>query len=195
MTTKGLVVKVGGSLMDAAREIMQILTAAELPVLIIPGGGIFATGVRDLGIDGDAAHWMAIAAMDQYGWYLSTFGGGVTDICALPETGAKVLLPYQHLRTTDPFPHSWDITSDSIAAWIAGTLHCPLVLLKSVDGVVQNGEVLSRMLEGMQTDVIDPQCRQILKNHGGNGIILNGRRPDRLRSYLLGGDIFGTRLP
>lgn len=193
--TEGLVVKVGGSLMDVAREIMQTLTAAEMPVLIVPGGGMFATEVRKLGIDGDAAHWMAIAAMDQYGWYLSTFGCEVTNTCALPKTGVNVLLPYQYLRTTDPLPHTWDITSDSIAAWIAGMLHCPLVLLKSVDGVVHNGEVLQKIPEGMKTDVIDPCCRPILKNHGGNGIILNGRRPDSLKSYLLGGDVFGTRLP
>ena len=36
------------------------------------------------------------------------------------------------LQASDPLPHSWDITSDSIAAWIAGHLNAAhLVVIKS----------------------------------------------------------------
>ncbi|MGH7649286.1 MAG: hypothetical protein ACREND_14305, partial [Gemmatimonadaceae bacterium] len=39
--------------------------------------------------------------------------------------------PYRWLRARDPLPHSWDVTSDSIAAWVAGELHARrLVLVK-----------------------------------------------------------------
>jgi acetylglutamate kinase len=39
------------------------------------------------------------------------------------------------MRAADPLPHSWDITSDSIAAFIAGALGAgELILLKPVDG-------------------------------------------------------------
>ena len=31
-----------------------------------------------------------------------------------------VLAPSRWLRQADPLPHSWDVTSDSIAAWVAG---------------------------------------------------------------------------
>jgi aspartokinase-like uncharacterized kinase len=31
-----------------------------------------------------------------------------------------VLAPSRWLRDADPLPHSWDVTSDSIGAWIAG---------------------------------------------------------------------------
>lgn len=193
--TRGLVVKMGGSLMDAAEEMMEVLAASPQPVLIVPGGGVFANDVRSLPVDGTAAHWMAIAAMDQYGWYLSTRGITVTSSCALPETGATILLPYKILRETDPLPHSWDVTSDAIAAWIAGQLECPLVLLKSVDGVFQNGELLEEMQPDMETDVIDPCCRDILRRYQIPAKIINGRCPDRLSAYLHGAGVPGTRIP
>ena len=75
--------KVGGSLMDAAGLVMQVLAASPVPVLIVPGGGVFANDVRGLGVDGTAAHWMAVAAMDQYGWFLSTFGVLAEDVCSM----------------------------------------------------------------------------------------------------------------
>ena len=43
-----------------------------------------------------------------------------------------VIAPLQWLRSMDPLPHSWDVTSDSIAAWLAGALDAErLVLIKS----------------------------------------------------------------
>ena len=66
---RGVVVKVGGSLMDVAESVMRVLSQSSVPVLIVPGGGVFANGIRDLGVDGTAAHWMAVSAMDQYGWF------------------------------------------------------------------------------------------------------------------------------
>ena len=42
-----------------------------------------------------------------------------------------MLAPYRWLREADPLRHTWDITSDSIAAWIAGQLAAErLVLIK-----------------------------------------------------------------
>ena len=42
-----------------------------------------------------------------------------------------VLAPYRWLRDADPLPHSWDVTSDSIAAWVAGAVGARrLVLVK-----------------------------------------------------------------
>jgi aspartokinase-like uncharacterized kinase len=42
-----------------------------------------------------------------------------------------VLAPSRWLRDADPLPHSWDVTSDSIAAWIAGEIGArELVLVK-----------------------------------------------------------------
>jgi aspartokinase-like uncharacterized kinase len=192
--SRGVVVKVGGSLMDAADAVMRVLAASPVPVLIVPGGGVFANDVRGLGIDGTAAHWMAVAAMDQYGWFLSTFGVLADDICSMPETGARIFLPYRVVREADPLPHSWDVTSDAISAWVAGRLGCPLVLLKSVDGVMSGEELLDEMPEGMETDVVDPCCLAVLRRYAVLAMIINGRCPDRLSACLHGVCVPGTRL-
>jgi len=43
-----------------------------------------------------------------------------------------VLALTRWLRARDPLPHSWNVTSDSIAAWVAGQLNAArLVVIKS----------------------------------------------------------------
>jgi aspartokinase-like uncharacterized kinase len=144
-----IVIKVGGALLRdpaALQRTMADLSRAPRSTrwLIVPGGGPFADAVRELDrrlpLTDDAAHWMAILAMDQYAHVLAGLVHGsliVHDrdgIAAAIEAGRiPVLAPYRWLRCVDPLPHSWDVTSDSIAAWIAVTLGAPhLLLLKPV---------------------------------------------------------------
>ncbi|HET9270212.1 MAG TPA: hypothetical protein VFO31_18680, partial [Vicinamibacterales bacterium] len=110
--------------------------------LIVPGGGPFADAVRDAYargvVDDDAAHWMAVLAMDQYAELLASRmsrGCVVTSLsaaCRAASAGqVPILAPSRWLREADPLPHSWDVTSDSIAAWIAGQVGARrLVLVK-----------------------------------------------------------------
>src|SRR5262249_62419732 len=55
-----------------------------------------------------------------------------TDIAAARAAGlVPILAPSRWLREADPLPHSWDVTSDSIAAWIASRVGARrLVLIK-----------------------------------------------------------------
>jgi aspartokinase-like uncharacterized kinase len=141
------VVKIGGSLLRDPDGLHQVLDAVadarqQSALLVVPGGGPFADAVRAMdrriGLTDDAAHWMAILAMDQYAHLLQSRLRGAmlvsTPAAALAALGAgalPVLAPYRWLRDADPLPHSWDVTSDSIAAWIAGALAAPrLVLIK-----------------------------------------------------------------
>src|SRR5262249_38910978 len=49
----------------------------------------------------------------------------------------NVLAPSAWLLRADPLPHSWDVTSDSIAAWVARALRVRrLILVKHVDGFI-----------------------------------------------------------
>ena len=46
-----------------------------------------------------------------------------------------VLAPSRWLRTADPLPHSWEVTSDSIAAWVAGEIGANHLVLVKPPGV------------------------------------------------------------
>ena len=86
----------------------------------------------------EAAHWMAVLAMDQYAHLIvsqlpaSWLVYGPEDLVEASFAGSiPVLAPFKWLRSADPLPHSWDVTSDSIAAWVAGALGArELVLVK-----------------------------------------------------------------
>ena len=142
-----IVVKVGGGLLASPGHLDAVLavladTASTRRLLVIPGGGPFADAVREvdreLTLSDEAAHWMAILAMDQYAHLLVSrlrTAGLVSDAAAiavqLDQGRLPVLAPFRWLRDADPLPHSWDVTSDSIAAWVAGEVgaRC-LVLVK-----------------------------------------------------------------
>jgi aspartokinase-like uncharacterized kinase len=142
-----VVVKVGGGLLarveDLDTVLAEIATASrQVPLVVVPGGGPFADAVRDvdrrLALGDDAAHWMAVIAMDQYAHLIesrlanSALVQRPAEIDTARGSGkVPVLAPFQWLRDVDPLPHSWDVTSDSIAAWVAGQLDAArLVLVK-----------------------------------------------------------------
>jgi 5-(aminomethyl)-3-furanmethanol phosphate kinase len=149
-------IKVGGSLLDWSelpRRLIQFLEQRHSqepdfrPVLLC-GGGPFAESVRRLDRThhlGDfAAHRLAIQAMDLASTVLLCLlpgALGMDRIAALEEEMAAddipLLVPSLTLdelesRQPSPLPPSWDVTSDTLAAWIASQLQArSLVLLKS----------------------------------------------------------------
>jgi 5-(aminomethyl)-3-furanmethanol phosphate kinase len=184
-STSPLIVKVGGSLYNQIPDLAPILSASDRPLFIIPGGGPFADLVRQVRVNNDAAHWMAIAAMEQYGWFISSFGILTTDRIAVPLT-TTVLLPYRCLRLTDILPHTWDVTSDTIAAWVAGTLHLDLLLLKSMDGIFINGILQEQVTGLVESDIVDPCFIPFVIKNTVKTTIINGSQPDRVEKYLKG---------
>jgi aspartokinase-like uncharacterized kinase len=139
------VVKVGGGLGpdDALKGLCTALGALgeRHSLLVVPGGGDFADAVRDadrrFGLSAEASHRMAILGMDQFGWLLSELIPGAQRCADLARAGAgrtTVLLP--SALPLDALPASWQVTSDSIAAWVAGQVGAGrLVLVKGVDGL------------------------------------------------------------
>ena len=141
------VVKVGGGLLGESGALDRVCEAVaglgrREPLVVVPGGGPLADAVRELdrevGLSPEAAHWMAILAMDQYAHLLSEriSGGRLVEepgaIAAVLAAGEiAVLAPTRWLRAADPLPHSWDATSDTVAAFVAGALDAVrLVLVK-----------------------------------------------------------------
>jgi aspartokinase-like uncharacterized kinase len=109
-------------------------------VVVVPGGGPFADTVRRVderfALGDDAAHWMAILGMDQYAHLLASRIGSAVVVCsrqqiemALRAGQIPVLAPSAWLEAADPLPHSWDVTSDSIAAWVASELGAGRLML------------------------------------------------------------------
>ena len=191
--TTALVVKIGGSLLARLPDLVPVLRTSSRPLLIIPGGGIFADEVRKAGAGDDAAHWMAIAAMEQFGWLLSSQGIATTDQLAVPAR-TTIFLPYTVLRKKDPLPHSWDITSDTIAAWVAGTLQLDLLLLKSVDGITNGNIVQEQVSESMKNDTVDPFFIPFVLENMIHAAIINGSDPGRVRDFLKGLPVPGTSI-
>src|SRR5712691_1511688 len=144
-----IVVKIGGGVLAHAEHLDAALAAIgaagrDRRLLVVPGGGPFADTVRDVDsrirLADDAAHWMALLAMDQYailvasrlaGSVLVTKRHEVADTLEAAVRQIPVLAPYRWLREADPLPHNWTVTSDSISAWIAGRVDARrLVLVK-----------------------------------------------------------------
>lgn len=188
-----LVLKIGGSLQELAGKICAQLRELDFPVLIVPGGGEFAELVRHTRVAGSAAHWMAIAAMEQYGWYLSSFGIPASPGLYTPEHPV-ILLPYGALRSGDPLPHRWEVTSDTIAAWCAHSLHLPLILLKSVDGIHSEGRLCSSVQFPLQTEDVDPCFLPFVIGHHVPCCVVSGRHPDRILAALTGNPTIGTTI-
>jgi len=188
-----LVTKLGGSLYDSVPSLVPVLSASPRPLLIVPGGGPFANAVRQAGFDDETAHWEAIAAMNKYGKYIASFGLPVTEQPVLPET-PTVLLPLRCLKKRDPLPHSWEATSDTIAAWVAAELGLDLLLLKSVDGIPAEHRILDRVSAVVETDVVDPLLIPFVLENGVDTFILNGRYPDLPAQFLRGEPVPGTRI-
>lgn len=143
------VIKIGGGLIRIPGALDRACAAvAEAArgrrVLVVPGGGPFADAVRALdrsvGLSADAAHWMATLAMDQYAYVLAERIPGAVIVEepgaileALRLGSVVVLAPSRWMRSADVLPHTWDVTSDSVAAFVAGAVGAArLVLIKPV---------------------------------------------------------------
>jgi 5-(aminomethyl)-3-furanmethanol phosphate kinase len=188
-----VVVKLGGSLCNQVPDLVPRLLACGRPLFIVPGGGIFADVVRKLQVDDDSAHWMAIAAMDQYGWFIVSQGIMATTLLKVPDRQV-VFLPYCSMRQHDPLPHSWDVSSDSIAAWVADFLRLDLVLLKSVDGIVENGSLIKQVKNPIKTEVVDPFFIPFVLERKITATIINGSRFDRVDKFMRGQTVPGTKI-
>ena len=146
------VIKIGGGLAAVPGALNRVCRAVSASgcnhrILVVPGGGAFADTVREfdhtMGLSADAAHWMAILAMDQYAHVLADRipGAALIDepdalLQALPSSGVAVLAPYRWMRSADVLPHTWEVTSDSIAAFVAGALDAArLILIKPAPGL------------------------------------------------------------
>ena len=152
------VIKLGGSLLSSGslQEWLSIIVehgAGKL--VIVPGGGIFADKVRDAQqkwkFDDKAAHQMALLAMEQYAHLLQSYAPdivladsieGIEKAISLKQV--PVWLPFKMINTCQDVSANWDLTSDSLALYLADQLNAKHVMLvKSLSSKNLNARQLS----------------------------------------------------
>lgn len=152
------VIKLGGSLLSSGslKEWLSIITefgAGKL--VIVPGGGIFAKHVRvaqkKWKFDDKTAHQMALLAMEQYAHLLKSyapvlnFSDSIEGIeKAVNLNQIPVWLPFKMITQCQKLSSNWNLTSDSLALWLASRLNAEHTLLvKSLSASDMNSRQLS----------------------------------------------------
>jgi 5-(aminomethyl)-3-furanmethanol phosphate kinase len=215
------VVKVGGGLGrgagdDALRALCRVLgeLGERHRLIVVPGGAWFADAVRDadgrFALRATTSHHMAVLGMEQFGWLLSELipdavrCGDLAGARALAGRTA-VLLPAG--LPLGALPASWDVTSDSIAAWVAGEVGAGrLVLVKEVEGLFADWPAraeplvrlsvaeLAALRAGGQAAGVDEHLPTVLEEAHFETWVIGGRDPRRLTALLDRGTTVGTRI-
>ena len=122
--------------------------------LFVIGGGEFANLIRkydnEMEFSEDVTHETAIDAMDILVKLLNDKLAfteisytieeaiSISDLNKIP-----IMICSDILKENDPFAHSWDVTSDSIAAYIASLLDAKLLIATNVNGIYTKDPSLS----------------------------------------------------
>ena len=122
------VVKIGGSLFpDYAIELAKQLKNTNS--LIILGGGDFANLIRkyddEIHFSDEINHWAAIDCMDIIAKLVNDKADSTKLVYSIEEANkisddglTPIFIVSKFLRDENPFECSWDVTSDSIAAYV-----------------------------------------------------------------------------
>ena len=172
-----VVVKVGGSLFDwpalGQRLERWLKTLPSNKVLLVPGGGPTVDVIRNLdrrqGLGEESAHWLALRALSINAHFLgevlslrrSSRPTVIADSEAVwDQPGLPILDPFRFAQEDEDrpgrLPHSWSVTSDSLAARVA--LHFQaqkLILLKSID--IPNDWMKA------ERGIVDPYFEEIIR--------------------------------
>jgi len=209
------VIKIGGSLAEDPERLRALCAklsefAKKYAIVVVPGGGRFADVVRDFDkrftLSGEIAHRMAVLGMDQFGLLLSQI---IPNSCAtyllsdakqLSEIGVvPIFLPSRLMFREDALENSWDVTSDSIAAYVASRLRAAkVILVTDVDGIFTEDpkkhadatliERLSaeELLKLKQRTSVDRYLPKLLLESPIDCYVVNGKHPERIEAILAG---------
>jgi aspartokinase-like uncharacterized kinase len=169
------VVKLGGSLAASDRlpDWLRAL-AGRSDLVLVPGGGPFADQVRAMqarwGFDDATAHHLALLAMEQFGRMLCALQVGLAPAATpsamdavMRQGETPVWMPTTMVLDDARIASSWDVTSDSLAAWLCGRIGASgLLLVKSVplEGTAMDLGVLS---ERGIVDATFPEYARVLR--------------------------------
>jgi aspartokinase-like uncharacterized kinase len=209
------VIKIGGSLAEDPATLRALCSrigeiAKKHRVVVVPGGGKFADVVREFdqqfGLSPVISHRMAILGMDQFGLLLSQI---IPNSCAscllndakqLSEIGVvPIFLPSRLMFQADSLEPSWDVTSDSVAAYVASRLSADkVILITDVDGIftsdpkkhsdakLMNELSASELLGLIHRTSVDRFLPKLLLNTQMHCYVVNGAHPERIEAILAG---------
>lgn len=160
------VVKIGGSLLgspELPRWLDTLVKISDGKVLIVPGGSVFADAVREAQsisqINDAVAHHLALLAMDQFGLLLTGMNPGLVTASSELEIAERgwqhrgiVWLPSHMVMADETIPKNWQVTSDSLSAWIAnkiGSEHLVLVKSKTISNYSRITSSQSLIADGL----------------------------------------------
>lgn len=155
------VIKLGGSLASTSflkDWLDTIVGLKSIGLVIVPGGGVFSDQVRRCQkkwkFDDRTAHKMALLGMHQFGLMLASFRAElqiavtVQDIPpVLANNRVAVWMPEVCELDQAGIASGWEITSDSLSAWLAGQIGAQqLVIVKSSprSGLLSDPQVLAQ---------------------------------------------------
>lgn len=193
------VVKLGGSLQRdplLPQWLEVIATLGRGRVVLVPGGGRFCDEVLDAQahwrFDDVAAHNMAILAMAQHAMMLRALAPTLRlaarerEIRRIVRAGhAALWLPFDVLRDASDELTSWEVTSDSLALWLAARLQAErLVVVKScpVDAAASWEELSAR-------GVLDRRFAALAQGASFPIELLRREDSGRLRAGLMGSEV------
>jgi dihydroneopterin aldolase len=194
-----IVLKLGGAQARGGRlgEWLDAISVHAGRLVVVPGGGPFADAVRatqaEIGFDDVAAHEMAMVAMSQFGRALASLRPGFE----LADSEAALRDALRRRRTPIWSPErmalaaglkpSWDLTSDSLAVWLAGQIGAERVIL------VKHGAPASAR-ELVLGGVVDPLFPAYLASAGVRAFLAAPESAARLAEGLDGAAFSEIRL-
>ena len=198
------VVKIGGSLFpDHAINLAKRLENTSS--VIILGGGEFANLIRkydsQINFSDEANHWAAIECMDITARLVSDkvesarLAYTIEEIEKISDDGfTPIFAVSDFLRREDPFECSWDVTSDSIAAYVAHLLNANLLIVTDVNGIYTQepkepgstfiSKIDATTLLTFQESSIDVMLPTLLLRYGSDCYVVNGKYPERVMSLI-----------
>ncbi len=216
-------VKVGGSLAQNPVKLRALCAklselASAKKILVVPGGGEFADTVRCMDsrykLSQETSHRMAILGMDQYGLVLADLTPNAVAVNTLMQAKhamalgkLTVLLPSNLMLKEKQLERSWDVTSDSIAVFVASRLHArQVVLAKDVDGIYmsdpkknKNAFLIEKisaadLLATKAETCVDRFLPKLLLTVHRDCFVVNGLFPERVELALKGQETVGTTI-
>lgn len=198
------VVKIGGSLfpnyaIDLAKKLENTNS------LIVLGGGEFANLIRkydsEINFSQETNHWTAIDCMDIIAKLVNDkvestkLAYSIDDAIAISNEGfTPIFVVSKFLREDDPFECSWDVTSDSIAAYISHLLNANLLIVTNVNGIYTQepkesgstfiSKIDAKTMLNFPESSIDVMLPTLLLKFGTNCYVVNGKYPERVLSLI-----------